>query len=303
MRPGRQSWSWVMSLATLTVLLQPPEPEPVFCDKKRNQLRCEGYGKGVELSESQVRGAGQGAAPEDPARPGVSLWYTFRAMPDCPPNDVNYPTQWVDCETSLTECLTRDPPTSGPYSRLFRRVTGPEGAIGGWGQFGLTCFPDALPERTELTEEMLIEQFHSTEFAPPVLSAQPPDGQALVNLPVFFAVEWGEGFGPDDIDSANLIGREVRIRPALVGVTYHFGDGTSLGPTTSLGGTWPDGDVTKTYLDGGTVAPYSEVTYGGDVSVDGDDWVRLPVTIDITGPELDIAVRTSTNRLVPDSDG
>ncbi|USQ81728.1 hypothetical protein [Ornithinimicrobium faecis] len=145
---------------------------------------------------------------------------------------------------------------------------------------------------------MILEQFHQTDFALPTMSIEPPDGRTLVNLPVFYELVWPEdGFEPDEIDTTEIIGYEVRIRPVLESATYHFGDGNSIGPTSSLGGQHPDGDITHEYSGAATVEPHITVVYGGDVSVDGGAWTAIPGTATIEGPLNPLEVFTSRNRL------
>lgn len=171
-----------------------------------------------------------------------------------------------------------------------------------WDQIGMTCHTPLVPARSGepaevLTEAMIIEQFHRTDFALPQLVMQPPDGRTLVNLPVYFQLTWPElGYAPGDIDTTTIVGHEVRIRPTLLGATYHTGDG-DIGPTTSLGGPYPTGDITHTYTQRQDVTPSITVEYGGEVSVDGADWRTIPGSATIQGPTSPLEVLTSRNRL------
>ncbi|WP_141567446.1 hypothetical protein [Serinicoccus profundi] len=178
------------------------------------------------------------------------------------------------------------------------------GTNGAWERDGQTCFTDSVPPRSgsqadeELTEAMLIEQFHRTQFALPQAVMEPPGNRTLVNLPVYFELAWPEGgFEPQEIDVTTLIGHEVRIRPTLVGATYFTGDGEQIGPTTSLGGPYPNGDITHQYTSEAAVSPYISVEYGGEVSVDGDEWTTIPSTVTIEGPETPLEIVESRNRL------
>lgn len=278
-----------------------PETDPPICEINPDHLECKS-GRDALLDADYLASQADEPVPwEGPGPPPASLWYIFQAVPHCTDNTPGPPEtrRWADCDMSLNFCDTHDPPTAGPYSRVYRQPTTADGPAGPWEPLGFTCFAGAIPDQSNLTEAMLIEQFHRTDFAPPRLSAQPPDGQTLVNIPTYFAISWGEGFGPGDIDSSTLINHDVQIRPTLDEVTYHYGDGNDSGPTTSLGGTYPDGDITHTYTAGEHVAPRATITYGGEVSVNGEEWFTLPATVDITGPNMDLHVRTSTNRLIP----
>ncbi|WP_427000383.1 hypothetical protein [Ornithinimicrobium sp. Y1694] len=172
-----------------------------------------------------------------------------------------------------------------------------------WNFIGHTCHTPLVPARSgepaqELTEAMILEQFHRTDFALPQLVVQPADNTTLVNLPVYYQLAWpAAGYGPGDIDTVTLIGHEVRIRPSLISATYVTGDGASIGPTTSLGGPYPDGAITHEYTSRATVNAHISVEYGGEVSVDGSDWRPIPGSATVEGPATEIDVRTSTNRL------
>ena len=74
-------------------------------------------------------------------------------------------------------------------------------------------------------------------------------------------------------------------------------DGASIGPTTSLGGPYPDGDIRHEYTTAAEVAPYISVEYGGEVSVDGGAWTTIPSTATVDGPAVPLQVLTSQNRL------
>ena len=80
-----------------------------------------------------------------------------------------------------------------------------------------------------------------TPWSKPQISSQPAGNTTLVNLTTFYKVNWAvEGFQPGEVDRSVLRGIPVQIRPKLVGFTYVFGDGSSVGPTTSTGGVYPE---------------------------------------------------------------
>ncbi len=110
----------------------------------------------------------------------------------------------------------------------------------------------------------------------------------LVTLPVYFSVSWPTaGYQPQEVDAVNLLGYDVRIRPTLEHFTYVFGDGTTFGPTTSTGGRYPDGDITRTYAKAGTYSTHVDITYGGEFSVNGGAWTRIPDTVAVPGHAAD----------------
>ncbi|GAA5157911.1 hypothetical protein [Ornithinimicrobium tianjinense] len=230
-------------------------------------------------------------------------WYEYVGVIDCiPPNSPDNPRLEI-CGFAVSYCEEYVPDSSGPRSIIYRRTVRGSGVVGGWTPLGPTCYTDSVPARsgepaTVLTDAMILEQFHRTDFALPQLLVQPPDARTLVNLPVYYELSWPEaGFAPEEIDTTTIVGHQVRIRPTLVGVTYVTGDGTTIGPTTSLGGGYPGGDITHTYTTAAQVNPSISVEYGGMVSVDGDAWRTIPGTATIDGPATPLQVLTSKNRL------
>ncbi len=169
-------------------------------------------------------------------------------------------------------------------------------------QVGVTCFPELVPGRATPGMAMILEAFHDTDFAVPGVSIQPTGLRTLVNLETYLAVDWpSEGFQPDEVDRvdpARMLGFAVDIRPRLRGVTYRFGDGTAYGPTTSLGGPYPTGDVTHTYRSTGTVQVRVDVEYAGQFRVNGGPWLDIPDTVTITGTEAALEVAEARAHLV-----
>ena len=91
----------------------------------------------------------------------------------------------------------------------------------------------------------------------------------LVNLPTYFEVRFP---GPalarrvDTPDPARLLGYRIDVRPRLKSVTYHLGTAT-VGPTTSLGGPHPAGDIRATYPRPGTHEISVDIVYTGQFRV------------------------------------
>ena len=122
----------------------------------------------------------------------------------------------------------------------------------------------------------------------------------LVNLETFYRVTWSSaGYEPDEADRRVLRGIPVSIRPKLVGFTYHFGDGETFGPTDSLGGVYPGGDVVHTYRRPGEFTTRVTTTFGADVSLDGGaSWDEIPATVDVPGPSTTVTVKEAKAVLV-----
>ncbi|GAA5032839.1 hypothetical protein GCM10023258_32200 [Terrabacter aeriphilus] len=142
-------------------------------------------------------------------------------------------------------------------------------------------------------------QFMRTPWAKPQVTSQPAGNTTLVNLPTFYAVNWAaKGFEPGEVDRSVLRGITVQIRPKLIGFTYVFGDGSTLGPTSSRGGVYPDGDVTHVYRTPGARPVRVDTTFGADFSLDGRRWDEIPSTVTVPGPTTTVTVREARSVLV-----
>lgn len=158
--------------------------------------------------------------------------------------------------------------------------------------------PAGQPAPPVLTVPMIESEWSFTPFAAPQLSIQPVNNRTLVNLPTYFAVNWSAaGYAPGEVRTVTLVGRSVRIKPTLTSNNFIFGDGNSSGPTTSMGGAWPSGNIRHAYENAGSFATSVRTTYGGQYSIDGGEWIDLPGTTVVTGPAQSLQVLTSTNRL------
>ena len=176
------------------------------------------------------------------------------------------------------------------------------GGSGNWTLIGTTCSPSLVPGvGPQLTLEMIREAFHDTDFTVPTVNIQPEGDLTLVNLPTFFEAKFPEsGYGPgeiDEVDPARMLGHRVEVRPVLKSITYHLGDQT-LGPTTSLGGPYPNGDVRATYARPGTHEVRADIVYTGQFRVGGSDWFDIPGEVDLTGTAVTLTVAEAKSRLV-----
>ncbi len=148
--------------------------------------------------------------------------------------------------------------------------------------------------------EMIREAFHDTDFAVPTVNVQPEGDVTLVNLPTYFEVRFPEaGFGPDEVDTpdpARLLGYRIEVRPRLKSVTYHLGTET-VGPTTSLGGPHPTGDIRATYTRAGTHEIRVDIVYTGQFRVGGSEWFDIPGEVDLDGEPVTLTVREAASRL------
>ncbi|WP_157582043.1 hypothetical protein [Phycicoccus sp. Soil803] len=175
---------------------------------------------------------------------------------------------------------------------------------GPWVQYGSTCFPEDAPGpvRPRVTMAMVLAAFHDTDFARPTLDVQPRGNVTLVTLPTYFQTSWPQGgYQPgeiDQVDPARMAGFRVEIRPRVKSITYDYGDGSTSGATTSLGGPYPEGDITRTYTRAGDFTVRADVTYSGQFRVNGGQWIDIPGDVTIRGTPEDLTVKTAHARLV-----
>ena len=193
----------------------------------------------------------------------------------------------------------------GPAVAVFRRQVERDGSplggpTGAWAQIGITCLPDLVPGATGLTVAMIRDAFHDTDFAVPTVNIQPEGDVTLVHLPTYFEVKFpARGFGPNEVDTpdpARLLGYRIEVRPVLKSVTYHLGE-TTIGPTTSLGGPHPSGDIRATYPRPGEYQVRADITYTGQFRVGGSQWFDIPGQVDLQGTPVVLTVREAKARL------
>jgi len=207
----------------------------------------------------------------------------------------------LPCLGAVLACAGNTPEEGqGPQVRLYRRELDADGKPKtGWDEVGTTCYPELVPGEPVLGMSQILAAFHNTPWAKPAVHTQPEGNTTLVTLATYFEVTWPTaGFQPGEINETTLLNTPVRIRPTLVGYTYFFGDGTRFGPTDSPGGTYPDGDMTHAYAKAGTYTSHIDITYGGEFSVRGGEWIPIPDTVPITGQPHPLTVKTAHSRLV-----
>ena len=201
----------------------------------------------------------------------------------------------------------------GPLSDVFRMWVKADGTPlpppsgspdpDGWVNVGSTCLPQMVPGAAPTpTVEMIVEAFHETAWAEASISTQPTGDTTLVGLKTFYQANWADhGFEPGEIDAvdpAAMFGYTVEIRPRLESFVYHFGDGSSFGPTTSPGGVYPDGHVVHTYARPGHYDTHVDVTFGARFRINGGAWVDLPDTVTVRQPSTTVTVREAKGVLV-----
>lgn len=264
----------------------------------------DGDGAAVGLTEQQTRSLPKNGKA-NVKKKGKTIVkvvpYEYQIPQACSGNRPGDGDHQVTCERAAKACVPVKN-AEGPLVMVWRRLVLPGNEFGAWEQIGETCWPSLVPNakhKPGLTVAMIKAAFSNTPFVKPEVTMQPVGNRTLVNLPTYFAVDFsGPGYGPDEVRTVTLLGHKVQIKPVLKSNTFRFGDGTSLGPTTSRGGVYPNGDVKHTYLQRGTVGASITTVYGGQFAVDGGDFTDLPGTATVTGPVQQLQILEATDHLI-----
>jgi len=205
------------------------------------------------------------------------------------------------CYKAATGCLGNSP-TEG-VGLMYEILRRPLGSNGAWEFIATTCFGDQVPGTSPVvTLAMVLDAFHNTPWAKPVITTEPKGNVTLVALDTFYKVNWSsDGFQPNEvepIDPATMLGFEVDIRPRLDHFTYFFGDGQDFGPTSNEGGVYPSGGITHQYLKAGDYPARVDTTFGGEFRINGGAWAPIPDTVTVPGPPTNVTVRTARAELV-----
>ncbi len=266
----------------------------------------EHFNGSVDRDGASVHGSGKQTSPRPSTPrnrtvPGTEVpteWTPpteYRDIPSCPENSPSNP-EVVFCLAAVEPCAKRKN-GRGYLSRVYMRRQGETS----WTYLGSACAPEELtgePPRKELTVADVQRAFTNLSFATPVPSMQPVDNQSLVNLPVYFQMAWpSQGHRPGSTHSASILGHQVDIAVTLQQIEYAFGDGDSSGPTLSLGGTYPSGDIRHAYRSAGVYVPSVTVALGANYRIDGGPWTALPGISSRVTSFPSLTVHTASNRL------
>lgn len=266
-------------------------------------IKCGGNHGGIDTSTSRDQVANLPQAPGDGRTlidaAYVGPRYEYDTTIACSIQPPGGPAAEALCSVAISSCSnpTKGP---GPLTRIWRRTVDPTGAVSGWQQIGVTCWTDVAPgSKPRVTMAMIINAFHNTPWSKAQITTQPAGNVTLVGLDTYYQVNWTPaGFQPDEVDTVDLLGYGVDIRPKLDHFTYLFGDGDTFGPTTYLGGVYPTGTITHQYQVAGSYNTRVDTTFGADFRINGGAWAPIPDTVTVPGPPTTLTVKTAKARLV-----
>ena len=246
---------------------------------------------------SEVAGLGEG---RDLHGNAFATPMVFQVRIACDSNTAGSPDP-AACQRAAASCLSSSGIVGVGF--LYEIYARPRGSTDPWQYLGSTCFADQVPGASPaITLGQIIDAFHLTPWATATVSTQPEGNTTLVGLPTYARITWSTaGYQPGEIDTldpARMLGLTVQIRPRVDHYTYVFGDGSTLGPTRSDGGVWPDGDITHAYSTPGTYQARVDTTFTGDFRINGGPWTQIPDTVTVTGPTTTITVHAAKPVLV-----
>lgn len=196
------------------------------------------------------------------------------------------------CSAGRTACMTV---AGGPAAFKPPTITWVSVNGGGWEDRGLTCGPPEsvpLPDGSSVevdappvpTLGQIQEAFRSLPFSKPSASIQPVGLKTLVNLPTYYEATWPDdnGLQPGETSKPlQLLSWSVQFKIAAKEYRYDYGDGTTSEWTNSIGGVYPDGDITHTYDDTGDVQVRIDARLTGQYRVNGGAWQDIATTANL----------------------
>ena len=264
-----------------------------------DSLDADLHSQGVDISGLRSRTAAPRAAAAPEKSDQVQPLDEFLRVVACPGSSTDNPRGGA-CDAGTRLCAGRT--GVGVMTRIYTRAAG---TTQPWEYLTQTCDPEAVttpaaPAAAGPTLADIQREFARTEFALPNASVQPPDGQTLIGLPVFFTATWSTaGYRPGQTRTLTLLGHQVDLAITLDHYVYTFGDGASSGPTASPGGPYPAGDIRHPYRTAGRYAPTVTAVLGATYRVDGGAWQPVRDTAQRTGTLAPLTVHAATNRLYP----
>ena len=260
-----------------------------------HQFACGQLADGISLSMRQAASSSAKGGSAVAGRAATPI-IEHTTSPACPTNDANVGGAYdVACSYMSSACASR-----GLDGWLVWVWSRPVGSSGRWERTGFACrSPQQVQAATPGVTRGLVQQaFRELHFAHPVAHVQPEGNVTLVNLATYYQVRWpATGLRPGQVATVRLLGLEVQLRPRVAAYTYRFGDGSSLGPTSDAGGTYPEGRVRHTYERTGDVPVRIEAAYTGDYRLAGGTWEPIDVTVPVTGDPVTVEVREARARL------
>jgi hypothetical protein len=92
---------------------------------------------------------------------------------------------------------------------------------------------------------------------------------------------------------------QVQFRITARSYDFHYGDGTSSGPSPDPGGTYPTGQIRHTYTRPQTATVRLDAVLGGQYRINTGPWTDLDTTADLPNePTTTLTIRQAQARPV-----
>ena len=236
----------------------------------------------------------------------------YRIVPACEPVRISDTVggDATNCSYAQTACTYRLPasdPKSGEilYRLESRPKSDPNGA---WTlvreMCGLAEAPPGVPAPPAIpTLAQIQNAFRRLPFSRPSVGVEPEGNKTLVNLPTYFRAEWpgDAGLQPGEVSKpVQLLTWSVEFKIAARSYDFHYGDGTSSGPTSDPGGVYPDGAIRHTYTRPTAAARVSvDAQLTAQYRANGGPWQDIDSAADLQDePVTTVQVREAHARLV-----
>ena len=207
-------------------------------------------GAGVEKPGSRS-GSSKGQKTSEPPGPPVTVVRT----PACSRNTPDMPVGDNSCRAAGANC---------PPGQLLTTVWARTGE-GPWTSRGTRCTSEAAAAEAPVqVPAVTLADLQRVGLPAGAVEVQPDDGQALVNVPVIVHTR-----AETVVRDTTVLGFPVTVRATPVSWTWSFGDGATLGPTSTPGAPYPAHDLTHTYARGGDHEIVLTTAYRGEYTIAG----------------------------------
>lgn len=240
---------------------------------------------GITVTAYDGGGTAYNYTASDHAAPGAR--YVWTLIPACPRNSPNGDD--LLCYGATVGC----PIPGDVHWRIYYRNLDP--AVNDQWHLSTTQCLSSNPLLDIAAVKAAVDRLFHQDLPLPggTLKVQPPNG-ALVNLPTIFYTTTTEPLH----FAVKALGVSVNVTATPSEYVWHFGDGVTS-TTTTPGHPHPNEDVTHTFTEPTTLAPYVTVVWSGTYTISGFDQTFVIVgTVSRDGPPLQLPVREARTELV-----
>lgn len=161
-----------------------------------------------------------------------------------------------------------------------------------WVNQGSTCTAEATAGEPVALPAVTEADLRRIPLPAGAVNLQPSGGEALLNVPLILTTT-------DDVVTRDttVLGFPVTIRATPSTWTWTLGDGSTLGPTSDPGNSYPHETLTHTYTDPGDHEITLTTTYTGEYTIAGLPYRPIVGTATVTSPVTTVHVLAGQNVL------